>query len=294
MPPEDRQPARFRFAPSPNGRLHLGHALSAFLNRDMADGMGGYYLVRVENIDRTRCTPELEQALLADLAWLGLSSDGPVRRQSDHLADYAAALAELDRLGLTYPAFQTRGEVKVLVRDAEGRGEIWPRDPDGAPLFPDGDRLRPWAEREERLLRGERHSIRLDMTRAMALAGANLGWLEMADTGEIKRIPADPARWGDVILSRSDAPGSYALCVVVDDAAQQITHVVRGLDLYHATSVQRLLQVILGLPEPVYRHHRLILDEDGNKLSKSNGSVALSALREAGMTPSDIRRLVGQ
>lgn len=293
MPTGYRQPAQFRFAPSPNGRLHLGHALSAYLNREMADATGGRYLVRIENIDGTRCTPELERGLLDDLEWLGLSSDGPLRRQSDHLPDYAAALAELQRLGLTYPAFLTRGEVKMLVRESEDRGRTWPRDPDGAPLYPDADRQRPAAEREERLARGERHAIRLDMGKAIALAGGTLSWLETG-RGQPERIEARPAAWGDLVLSRSDAPGSYALCVVIDDAAQDITHVVRGMDLFQATSVQRLLQVLLGLPEPVYHHHRLILDETGRKLSKSSGSTALASLREAGMSPSDIRRLVGE
>lgn len=293
MHPSSRQPARFRFAPSPNGRLHLGHAYSAFLNHDMARAAGGEYLVRIENIDASRCTPELEALVLADLAWLGLSSARPERRQSEHLADYAAALAELERKGLTYPAFLTRGDVRGIVRQAKENGISWPRDPDGAPLYPDLDRLRASEDRNARLARGERHAIRLDMQKALAIAGTDLGWMETGG-GREERIAADPAVWGDIVLSRSDAPGSYALCVVVDDAAQGITHVVRGADLYEATSVQRLLQVILGFPEPVYHHHRLVLDEDGQKLSKSNRSTALAVLREqAGATPSDIRRLVG-
>lgn len=288
-----RQPARFRFAPSPNGRLHLGHAYSAFLNHDMARTAAGEYLVRIENIDATRCTPELEASMLADLAWLGLSSDQPERRQSEHLPEYAAALSKLEKLDLTYPAFLTRGEVRGIVRRAEEGGAPWPRDPDGAPLYPDMDRLLSLEDRQARLANGERHAIRLDMRKALALAGRNLRWTETG-RGREERVEADPSRWGDIVLSRSDAPGSYALCVVVDDAAQGITHVVRGADLYEATSVQRLLQVILGLPEPVYHHHRLVLGADGQKLSKSNRSPSLAALREqAGATPSDIRRLVG-
>ena len=291
MPNSHRQSAKFRFAPSPNGELHLGHALSAFLNHDMAREAGGAYLVRIENIDETRCTPALGRALLDDLAWLGLSADAPERRQSDHLSEYQAALQELERLGLTYPAFMTRGEVKALVAHSERAGNPWPRDPDGAPLYPDLDRLRPPAERARRLDAGERHAIRLDMAKAVAAAGAGLGWTETG-SGEDRWITADRLAWGDIVLSRSDAPGSYQLCVIVDDAAQEITHVVRGLDLYHATAVQRLLQVLLGLPEPVYHHHRLVLDDKGEKLSKSNRSTALATLRREGFSPSDIRGLV--
>lgn len=259
----------------------------------MARAVEGTYLVRIENIDATRCTPEREAEMLEDLAWLGLSSDEPERRQSDHLGDYAAALAELDRLGLTYPAFLTRGEVRAIVRQAEENGACWPRDPDGAPLYPDIDKRRDGQDRKRRLEAGERHAIRLDMQKAVERAGGNLRWTETG-LGESRHVAADPAKWGDIILSRSDAPGSYALCVVVDDARQGITHVVRGQDLYHATSVQRLLQVILGYTEPLYHHHRLLLDTDGRKLSKSNGSTAIATLRETtGVTPSDIRRLVG-
>lgn len=292
MPTDDRQPARFRFAPSPNGQLHLGHALSAFLNRDMAHAVGGRSLLRIEDIDRTRCTPAFEAGILEDLAWLGLSPDEAIRRQSDHLDDYAEALSTLADLGLLYPAFLTRAEVRAHVSEAERDGRSWPRDPDGAPLYPDIDKQRGPGERAARLAAGERHAIRLDMTRAVELAGAGLRWHETGK-GQLETIEADPAAWGDVVLSRSDAPGSYALCVVVDDAAQGITHVVRGADLYEATAVQRLLQTLLGFPEPVYHHHRLILDEAGRKLSKSNRSTAIAELRAGGNTPSDIRRLVG-
>ncbi len=288
----DRQPAIFRFAPSPNGRLHLGHALSAFLNHDMARACGGTYLVRIEDIDRTRCTTELEMLLLEDLEWLGLSSDKPERRQSEHLPDYAAALARLTELGVTYPSFLTRSEVKAIVQRAEGEGRKWPRDPDGAPLYPADDRERDPDDRRERLARGERHAIRLDMDKAQRLVGKPLSWLETGGNRS-ERIAAKPEIWGDIILSRSDAPGSYALAVVVDDAAQGVTHVVRGHDLFQATAVQRLLQALLDLPEPVYHHHRLVLDEDGRKLSKSNRSTALASLRADGLQPSDIRRLVG-
>ncbi len=258
----------------------------------MARAQDGLYLVRIEDIDRTRCTPELEAAMLDDLAWLGLSSDRPERRQGEHLADYAAALSTLEEHGLIYPAFLTRGEVNALVREAENSGKIWPRDPDGAPLYPDIDRRRDPLDRAERLARGDRHSLRLDMARALARVGHSLSWTETGN-GAPERIEAHPERWGDVVLSRSDAPSSYHLSVVVDDAAQGITHVVRGSDLREATAVHRLLQVMLGLPEPVYHHHRLIVDKDGRKLSKSTGSTALGDLRAEGRTPSDILDLIG-
>lgn len=292
MPLATGQQPVFRFAPSPNGRLHLGHALSAFLNHDMARATGGLYLVRIEDIDSTRCLPEFEASILDDLSWLGLTSDRQERRQSDHLADYQDALTRLQGMGLVYPSFLSRGEVKAIVKAHEDRGRIWPRDPDGAPRYPDTDRLRHADDRAERLGRGEKHSWRLDMSKALDLAGGDLSWMETGGA-TVRRIAAHPAEWGDVVLSRSDAPSSYTLSVVVDDAAQGVTHVVRGQDLFHATSVQRLLQVLLGLPEPIYHHHRLVLDQDGRKLSKSNQSTALSELRAGGATPSDIRRLVG-
>lgn len=292
MPHATGQQPVFRFAPSPNGRLHLGHALSAFLNHDMARAAGGLYLVRIEDVDRARSLPEFEASILDDLSWLGLASDRPERRQSEHLAEYEDALNRLRSMGLVYPSFLSRGEVKALVREHENGGNSWPRDPDGAPHYPDLDRLRNPDERAERLARGEKHSWRLDMAKSVERAGRALSWMETGE-GMERRIVAHPEEWGDVILSRSDAPSSYTLSVVVDDAAQGVSHVVRGQDLFHATSVQRLLQALLGLPEPVYHHHRLVLDSDGRKLSKSSRSTALSELRAEGATPSDIRRLVG-
>lgn len=293
MPRTDRQQPVFRFAPSPNGRLHLGHALSAFLNHDMARATGGLFLIRIEDIDRSRCSPQFEAEMREDLAWLGLTPDRPPIRQSDHLQRYQDALQRLEAMGLVYPAFLTRGAVKSVTAQEEARtGTRWPRDPDGALIFPDLDRNRDPADRQQRLEQGEKHAIRLDMARALSRIDQPLFWQEAGER-EDQRIAADPSRWGDVVLSRSDAPGSYTLCVVVDDAAQAITDVVRGLDLYEATAVQRLLQVLLGLPEPRYHHHRLILGADGRKLSKSEGSTALSTLRAEGASPSDIRRLVG-
>jgi glutamyl-Q tRNA(Asp) synthetase len=296
MPPHQPDTPIFRFAPSPNGLLHLGHALSALLNHDMAKAAGGRLLLRIEDIDLTRCTPEYETAIYRDLAWLGIEWETPVRRQSEHFDAYAAALAKLDAMDLIYPAFMTRGEVKARVAAYEQAGTPWPRDPDGSPLYPPDDRQRSPSEREKLIAAGTRHALRLDMQKALAFLPAPLSWVETGkggEKGEREAITADPALWGDVILSRSDAPSSYHLSVTVDDALQGVTHVVRGLDLYAATAVHRLLQHLLGLPQPVYHHHRLLIGPDGKKLSKSEGSTGLAALRDDGLRPVDIRRLVG-
>jgi glutamyl-Q tRNA(Asp) synthetase len=282
----------FRFAPSPNGLLHLGHALSALLNEQMAKACGGRFLLRIEDIDATRCTPVFEAAIYEDLGWLGLTWETPVRRQSEQLDAYTTALARLTEMGLVYPAFLTRGEVKAKVAAFEANGQAWPRDPDGSPLYPDDDRHRSEDERRTLIKNGLRHAYRLDMSAALKSVDGPLYWKETGDGGQ-GRITADPAAWGDVILSRSDAPSSYHLSVTVDDAAQGITNVVRGLDLFSATAVHRLLQELLGLPEPVYHHHRLIRDEAGQKLSKSEGSTGLASLRDQGLLPDDLRRLVG-
>lgn len=268
----------FRFAPSPNGFLHLGHAYSALLNADLARAAGGHMLLRVEDIDEARCRPEYEAAIYEDLRWLGLAWDEPVRRQSDHYSDYRAALATLEALGLIYPSFETRAEI---ARAAAGR------DPDGAPLYSGAGKSLSASERERRIEAGEPYALRLDINAAIARTGA-LQWNENG-----KMIDADPAAWGDVVLARKETPTSYHLSVVVDDAAQNVTDVVRGQDLYHSTSVHRLLQALLGLPAPRYRHHRLILDDGARKLSKSTLSTGLRELRGQGKTPVDIRRMVG-
>lgn len=292
MPAPPGQSSVFRFAPSPNGLLHLGHALSAILNHDMAKRNGGRFLLRIEDIDLARCTPQYEQAIYRDLEWLGLRWEEPVRRQSEHFDAYAAALKRLTEMDLVYPAFMTRGDVKARVAAQEARGRPWPRDPDGSPVYPADDRERSAAERQRLLSSGVRHAWRLNMSKAIGMVGGALSWDETGE-GSLATLKADPAAWGDVILSRSDAPSSYHLSVVIDDARQGITHVVRGLDLFHATSVHRLLQELLGLPQPLYHHHRLILGEDGRKLSKSEKSTGLAALREAGASANDIRRRVG-
>ncbi|KQR30480.1 glutamyl-Q tRNA(Asp) ligase [Rhizobium sp. Leaf155] len=287
-----RQNPVFRFAPSPNGPLHLGHALSAFLNHDMAVAQGGLFLLRIEDIDLTRCTPAFEQGIYQDLRWLGLTWEQPVRRQSEHFFEYRAALDRLIDMGLVYPAFMSRGEIKTFVSEYESAGRGWPRDPDGAPLYPPLDKERGPQEVKALLASGTNHAWRLNMERALAQLSDPLVWLELGQGSEAS-IKADPAAWGDVVLSRSDAPSSYHLSVVIDDALQGVTKVVRGLDLFHATSVHRLLQALLDLPVPEYHHHRLILGSDGRKLSKSEGSTGLAVLRDAGFAPSDIRRLVG-
>ncbi len=283
----------FRFAPSPNGYLHLGHAFSALLNADLARASGGRLLLRIEDIDATRCRPEYEAAIYDDLAWLGVGYEEPVRRQSDHLADYRAALARLEGMGLLYPSFESRAELARLVaaRDAD---EEWPRDPDGSPLYPGDARSLPRADRERLIASGAPYALRLDMRRAVAAAGA-LDWREEGEgpDGEAGTVAARPETWGDVVLARKETPTSYHLSVAVDDALQGVTHVVRGQDLFHATSVHRLLQALLGLPQPVYRHHRLILGDDGRKLSKSTGATGLRELRAAGATVADIRTRLG-
>ncbi|MGA8158502.1 MAG: tRNA glutamyl-Q(34) synthetase GluQRS [Rhodoplanes sp.] len=284
----------YRFAPSPNGYLHLGHALSACLNFDSAQELGGRFLLRIEDIDRTRCRPEFETAIYEDLAWLGLRWEAPVRRQSEELAAYRAALARLAEMGLVYPSFQSRREIARLVAERERSGP-WPRDPDGAPLYPGSARKMDAAEQARRIASGAPYALRLDMTAAIARAPASLTWVETGcgPYGETGVVAAEPAVWGDVVLARKETPTSYHLSVVIDDAAQGATHVVRGQDLFAATSLHRLLQALLDLPEPTYRHHRLILDADGRKLAKSTGATALRALRARGASPAAVRRMVG-
>jgi glutamyl-Q tRNA(Asp) synthetase len=286
-------PPVFRFAPSPNGLLHLGHARSALLNFDLARQSGGRFLLRIEDIDTTRCRPEFEAAIYEDLAWLGIAWETPVRRQSEHLADYHAALDRLSALGLLYPSFESRAEIARLVAEREAAG-VWPRDPDGAPLYPGAARSLSINERERLLRSGTPYALRLDMAAAMRLAG-DLTWTERGSgpDGETGEIVAQPGVWGDVILARKETPTSYHLSVVVDDALQGVTEVVRGHDLFWSTGVHRLLQKILDLPEPVYRHHDLIRDDAGAKLSKSSKATGLRELRAAGATPEEIRKRVG-
>jgi glutamyl-Q tRNA(Asp) synthetase len=281
----------FRFAPSPNGYLHLGHALSAMLNFDMARTAGGRFLLRLEDIDAARCRAQYDEAICEDLAWLGLRWEEPVRRQSAHFDDYRTALARLDALGLLYPSFESRSETaRWVARQEPG----WPRDPDGSPLYHGSARLLSPAQRNARLQTGAPYALRLDMAAAMASAGP-LSFTETGagPRGESGTVAAAPQVWGDVVLARKEMQTSYHLSVVIDDAHQGVTKIVRGQDLFAATSVHRLLQALLGLPSPTYHHHRLVLDGRGQKLSKSTRATSLRALRSDGARASDIRAMVG-
>lgn len=288
----------FRFAPSPNGELHLGHALSAIVGHDWAVRLGGRFLVRIEDIDIVRTREVFIRSILDDLEWLGLSWEKPELLQSEHFADYATAADRLTTLGVLYPCFATRGEIAAAVAKAVAVGEPERRDPDGAPIYPGLYRDLPADKIAARRAAGDAAALRLDMARAMAIATDRMGgrpitFREIAPDGTEREVLADPTRWGDVVLIRKDTPASYHLAVVVDDARQGITHVTRGQDLYTATDLHRLLQILLDLPEPLYHHHPLLLDKDGRKLAKSTGAPRLKDLRAAGATPGDIRRLTG-
>jgi glutamyl-Q tRNA(Asp) synthetase len=274
----------FRFAPSPNGRLHLGHAASALLNARLAGETGGRFLLRIEDIDATRCQPEFEQATYDDLSWLGLNWETPVLRQSTRFACYGEALDALGRRGLLYPCFCSRNDIAA---DSARLG----RDPDGAPLYSGRCRALPAAEADARIAAGGPFALRLRMADALGEIGDPLSWRE-GRPGRVPRFePADPAAWGDAVLKRKEFPASYHIAVVADDAHQGVTHVVRGMDLFRATALHRLLQVLLGLPEPAYLHHGLIEDGEGLKLAKSRGSRSLADLRCAGLSPADVRRM---
>ena len=288
------EPRVFRFAPSPNGLLHLGHALSALINRDLAAEAGGILLLRLEDIDRERCREAYAEAIADDLGWLGVTWPDPPRRQSEHLPTYRAALDRLAARGLVYPCFCTRGAVLAAsAARASAEGRPRPVDPDGAPLYPGTCRDLSAAERARRLAEGWPAALRLDVAKAMAEDPGPLAWREYGGGEPPRDIAADPAAWGDALLARRDVPTSYHLSVVMDDAAQGVTDVVRGRDLFDATALHRLLQRLLGLPSPRYHHHRLVLDPDGHKLSKSRGAPSLRDLRHEGLTPADIRRRVG-
>jgi glutamyl-Q tRNA(Asp) synthetase len=283
--------AVFRFAPSPNGALHLGHALSALVTYDMARKMDGRFLLRIEDIDTERCRPEFETQMLDDLAWLGLTWEKPVRRQSEHFETYRQAAGKLEELGLLYPCFASRKEIAAHASADEN-------DPDGAPLYPGLYKGLSGPEADARKGAGEPFALRIHMEKALQAARTMspepLTFNELDPvSGEVKTIAADPARWGDAVIARKDVPTSYHLSVVVDDAAQGVTHVTRGQDLYAATGIHRLLQVLLSLPEPLYHHHALLTDETGRKLSKSHKDKALASLRTEGATPENIRRMSG-
>ena len=282
----------FRFAPSPNGYLHLGHAYSALVNDDIARRCNGRLLLRIEDIDAARCRPEYEAAICEDLCWLGIDWQHDVRRQSEHFGDYQSAVNKLEAMGLLYPAFESRSEIAALVAERDRPGH-WPRVPDGVPLYPGRARKMP-AERERRHREGEPFALRLAADAAVAQAGV-LTWTETGSgpQGQSGTIVAAPQMWGDVVLARKEIPTSYHLAVAVDDALQGVTDVVRGQDLFWSTGIHRLLQALLGLPEPDYHHHKLIVDAAGRKLSKSTLATSLRDLRASGTTPADVRRMVG-
>jgi len=276
----------FRFAPSPNGYLHRGHAFSALLNSRAAQVTRGRFLLRIEDIDRTRARKEFERGIFEDLGWLGLRWEEPVLCQRDRFEAYASALAELDRLGVLYPAFLSRNEIAALAQSA---GPGWPRDPDGAPHYPGPER--DWSSRKRRdgIEAGNPYALRLDVRRVLEDLPPPT-WSEADPLGgkPPRTRVAEPAIWGDIVLARKEFFASYHIAVVVDDAFQGVTDVVRGLDLEASTSVHRVLQTLLGLPEPRYFHHRLILDAAGEKLSKSRGSETIRARRSSGETPQQL------
>lgn len=276
---------QLRFAPSPNGYLHLGHALSALVTWDAAKKLGGTAHLRIEDIDLNRCKPEFTEAIIEDLHWLGLDWPEPVLIQSDRFELYADAANRLRDMDLLYPCFCSRSEIAEASTGT---------DPDGAPLYPGTCRHLSNAERIERLERGDPVQFRLDVEKAMDRVGMltfTVVGPTVLDRPQVRY--ARPERWGDVVLQRKDVPTSYHLSVVVDDAAQGITHVTRGRDLEAATDIHVLLQMLLGLLSPIYFFHRLLLGDDGGKLSKSKGSQSLRDLRGEGWTAEDVRRAVG-
>ena len=277
-----------RFAPSPNGELHLGHARSALVSREWAKARGGRFLLRIEDIDTARTRESYVSGIYEDLRWLGLTWEEPVLRQSENFADYRMAADRLSALGLLYPCFASRAEILAASEPAK-------TDPDGVPLYPGLGKHRKSVEIDRDRAAGLPFALRIDMKRALDVArdktnGAPLTFVECGTDGSETVVEAHPERWGDAIIVRKDTPASYHLAVVVDDARQGITHVTRGRDLYAATDIHRLLQVLLDLPAPRYHHHALITDEDGRKLSKSAGDTSLRALRESGVTADEVIR----
>ena len=268
-----------RFAPSPTGYLHLGHAASAANAWRRARAAGGRFLLRLEDIDPGRCRPAYAAAILEDLGWLGLDWDGPVRVQSAHLRDYQAVLDELSGHGLLYPCFCTRADI---LREA-GDSVAAPHAPDGSPIYPGTCRVLSIAERRERIAAEERFALRLDMEAALRLVGP-LTYHEEREG----RTECRPERFGDVVLARKDAPASYHLCVTHDDAQQGVTLVTRGEDLRPATHVHRVLQAVMGWPEPAYAHHPLVLDAGGRRLAKRDRSATLREMRAAGIAAADV------
>ena len=266
-----------RFAPSPTGYLHLGHAFSAVTAWRRARAAGGRFLLRLEDIDPGRCRPEYAAAIEADLAWLGLDWDGAVRVQSEHLGEYRAALNTLAERGLVYPCFCTRADISMSVAA--------PHAPDGSLVYPGVCRGLSADERAARVASGVPYTLRLDMGRA----ADGFLWFEEETDGLIR---CDPAAFGDVVLARKDAPASYHLCVTHDDALQGVTLITRGEDLKAATHVHRLLQHLMGWPVPVYAHHRLLTDGSGRRLAKRDRAATLRDLRASGVSPGEVLGMI--
>jgi glutamyl-Q tRNA(Asp) synthetase len=284
LPAADSAPPVTRFAPSPTGYLHLGHAYAALFAWEAARAGGGRFVLRIEDIDPGRCRAEFEQGIYDDLRWLGLAWDGPAWRQSEHMGDYAQALDRLDRLGVLYPCFCTRQQIRVEIAHA---GQA-PHGPAGEALYPGICRALTVDERRRRIAARAPYALRLNVERALDLTG-RLTWHDL----RVGEVEADPGLLGDVVLARKDVPTSYHLAVTVDDAAQGVTLVTRGEDLFEATHVHRLLQALLGLPTPAYYHHNLIADSTGLRLAKRNRAVTLRTLRHSGKQPDDVWRLIG-
>ena len=280
-PPPD---AVTRFAPSPTGLLHLGHAHAALFAAALARRAGGRFLLRLEDIDSLRCRPAFATAIAEDLAWLGLDWPQPVRAQSAHMADYRMVLDQLAERGLLYPCFCTRADIAREVAAAAAA----PHGPDGA-LYPGTCRRLAPAARAARVARGDPHALRLDMAAALAAVPGPLSFLELGEG----RIGCDPARFGDAVLARKDMPATYHLCVAHDDAAQGVTLVTRAADLKPATDLHRLLQALCGWPEPAYAHHGLLRDTAGRRLAKRDGAPSLQSLRAAGRSPAEVRAMAG-
>lgn len=273
-----------RFAPSPTGYLHLGHAYSALFSYERAMSSSGQFLLRIEDIDQGRSRIEFEQQIFEDLGWLGLAWPNPVRRQSEHFKDYKAALGTLLSLGLVYPCFCTRKEIQTEIKAAGGA----PHGPDG-PIYPGTCRKISDDQRSTLIDQGRAYAYRLDMEKSLARTGS-LTWQD-AIAGNVK---ANPEKFGDVVIARKDTPTSYHLAVTVDDHLQDVTLVTRGRDLFKATDIHCLLQNLLNLNTPNYHHHALILDDDGGRLAKRHDSVSIKTLREAGVSPEEIRMMISK
>ena len=263
-----------RFAPSPTGRLHVGHGWSALMAMDLARGAGGTMRLRIEDIDGTRSRPEHVAGIIEDLRWLGVEWDGDILFQSQRIGHYMAALDRLRDMGLLYPCFCTRADIQASLTAPHG--------PEG-PVYPGTCRALGAEEQTHRIAAGKAHAWRIDMAQATARAGPLCWHVFGAEGGEV--IAANPAVHGDVVLARKDAPASYHLSCTLDDAAMGVTHVLRGADLRHATDIHRLLQAVLDLPSPAYRHHPLLVDAQGRRLAKRSGSLSLAQLRTQGIDP---------